>query len=169
MLHASDEYPGWEPSLMFVTSSSILFEALPTSDPNDVIFNDQNFKRCHHEKQILNAERIMVVLYDDDGKPREELQFAGTSDPYNWFGADNLLQSSLWEIPSSTAIFSYYGNGFEITHSDDVVCQKIGFLKMTCNVETDCDQLKWWLDDESSKSYACGIAYSKLKAGTITC
>ena len=128
---------------------------------------DNYINPSFYTNQATN-ELIMMVIYDEDSLAREELYFRGGDDIRVWFTAHNLLYSSLWdyEYLSQAATFeSIYPSSttFEITTHVYPECEQIGFLKMTCDLDPECDQLKWWLEDESLKYLPCGIAYSKLE------
>ena len=128
------------------------------------MYNDQNFKRSQYWKNLQNAQFVKFVLYDEEYKAKEVLQFESHYRKNGWFSSQKLLNSSFWDMSTlQEANFTLTNSGFEITTNNEEECEEEGFVKLTCDIETACAQLKWWLVDETLKEQPCGIVYSKRK------
>ena len=111
------------------------------------------------------SPKILFVIYDEMNFPREVIEFKGTSGLFAWFSANNLVTSSVWDQSklASAVQFRHDHQGFEITTKSDLPCEEEGYLKLTCDLETTCDQFKWWINEASLENNFCGIVYSNSK------
>ena len=81
--------------------------ALPASQPNP------EYNEMAHD-ELVNANEIALVIFDQDNLPAVEVTFRGARDPHQWFSAENLISSSIWEISrddlqGNEFYFGYYG------------------------------------------------------------
>ena len=112
------------------------------------------------------ADKIVVVIYDERYRAREELTFEGSGDANSWFSAHYLVKSLHWDTSKLLEASSFKFNPisadlqFEITNSESS-CGQSGFFKITCDISTDCEGLKWWAQDATLEKKPCGILYSK--------
>ena len=150
---------------MSLLSNTFLHSVSPSGHSGTSNFANQMF-----EKNLYEAKQIMVVLYDDENTEREKLVFRGVGSIWNWFQAENLVESSLWDKNSliTAGVFELNPDPndfyFEITATTESECDSSGFFKMNCDISTACDQLKWWLEDQNLVDLPCGIVYSKLSS-----
>ena len=147
-----------------------LLLTLECTDPSPENSQDSVRSWFANEKlydNLYNAQAIKLVIYDEDENAREELNFKGVNDIWNWFNIGNTPESSLWEIDPDLVFFVFQINPdpnnfvFEMTKSQSGPCDASGFLKVTCNIEPDCNTYKWWLEDATLQETPCGILYSK--------
>ena len=133
-------------------------------------YHNENYKNEQFGHNIQAADLIMFVLYDELGKTFEKLQFVRNSDDPNyksrWFSAKIDHSNGIWNYKTlkSAKEFTFNSSIFELTTKNDVTCEEVGFLKLTCDRETKCDQFKWWLTDPSLLNLSCGIVFSKESA-----
>ena len=147
-----------------------LLLTLECTDPS--LENSQDSVRSWFANEKLydnfyNAQEVKLVIYDEDENARKELTFKGVNDIWKWFNIGNTPESFLWEIDTE-GVFSVFQINpdpnnfvFEITRSQSGSCDSSGFLKVTCNIEPECDQYKWWSEDLTLQETPCGILYSK--------
>ena len=59
---------------------------------------DSSFVNLTMRENIIAAEKIMLVLYDEKNAPQVELTFNGTGSYTSWFSKETILRSSLWDL-----------------------------------------------------------------------
>ena len=150
------------------TVDPIPFSDLFNSVSKIAAFNWENYARLGFRNHLTEAAFILWVLYDENNRIRSKLEFYGAGHPTQWFSKVNLINSSNWDIPllKEATIFEASSSGFQIGNPDDseLKCQTNGFVNLACDLQTPCNGLKWWLDDESLIDVPCGAVYSKLKS-----
>ena len=126
-----------------------------------------NFVNTVFHDNIHKAKQIMLAVYDRKNMLREQLTFQGNGSVWNWFQVQNVIDSTLWEMDSSDNfdIFKFNPDPdsfiFEITKNAGSGCGATGLFKMTCDLNTVCDELKWWIYEPSLNDQPCGVLYSK--------
>ena len=103
-------------------------------------YHDEDYKNVNFGVNIQAADLIMFVLYDEQGKTFEELLFVDNSNGANaicrWFTAQRFDHSNgIWNDGTlkGTQEFTFNSSFFEITTGNDVTCEEVGFLKLTCD------------------------------------
>ena len=95
------------------------------------------YRDCDLDAKLIGAEEIMVVLYDLEGAVAEKLVFKGTEDTKSWFGENNLVSTTSWDI---TGPFNFYsldghdpsGRRFYINRSWGGCPNDQGYLMVSC-------------------------------------
>ena len=137
-----------------------------TSTPNSQ-FNDETFAYPNVRDILVAASKILFVIHDEQDKVRQQMVFKGTSDQFNWFSQETLISSSVWNMTAlqHSVNFKFQENVtdsiFSVASNQNEECVEIGYLRVTCDNQTSCNQLKWWLDDATLMRQHCGIVYSK--------
>ena len=133
--------------MVYHANSTTTFAEFLTEQTNEPLEKNQNFNRFGSKSYVMwqssEFTNILLVIYDENNFPKEVLEFNGASTPFAWFSAANLKKSSLWnETKLSNAVqFKFDNQGFEITTRNDSDCEQEGFLEVTCDPETTCDQV----------------------------
>ena len=168
------EYPGWDVQFVYYTHSGANFSGL-FSNLNNVAYDgavksetfDKNFANESLHSNLKIADKIMFVIYDERDQAREQLIFQGSGDITSWFSAQYLVKSVHWETSKlvEASSFKFKPSSadfqFEITTNSESMCGESGFFKITCDVSTECEDLKWWARDATLDKKPCGILYSK--------
>ena len=168
------EYPGWDVQFVYYTHSGASFSEL-FSNLTNVAHDgavksetfDKNFANESLHSNLKIADNIMVVIYDERDQAREQLTFQGSSDATSWFSAQYLVKSVRWETSKlrEASLFKFNPSStdfqFEITANSESTCGQSRFFKVTCDISTECENLKWWARDATLDKKPCGILYSK--------
>ena len=169
------EYPGWDVQFVYYAHSGASFSNL-FSNLNNVAYDwaveletfDKNFANESLHGNLKMADKIVVVIYDERDLAREELTFEGSGDANSWFSVHYLVKSLHWDTSKLLEASSFKFNPssadfqFEITTNSESSCGVSGFFQITCDISTDCEELKWWTQDAAlEEKKPCGILYSK--------
>ena len=89
------------------------------SNPNEIVSSftlNNNFISASFHDDFFNAAEIIIALFNKSNESIIELRFRGVNHFSNWFQAENLISSSLWNISqisqSDNFTFGYRGNKF---------------------------------------------------------
>ena len=154
--------PGWNIELHYQAFSGASFGELFLNLTERAIeratgpfeFGD-NFVNMSLHQNLGKAKENMLIIYSQEGKIQENLIFRGNGNSSSWFSETNLVNSSLWSLGEllNSSFFVQHTDveklQFEIISKHGNNCEEIGFLKMTCNMSTECKALKWRRQDET--------------------
>ena len=168
------EYSGWDVQFVYYAHSGASFSEL-FSNLTNVAYDgavkseyfDRNFANKSLHSNLMIADKIMVVIYDERDQATEQLTFQGSGDTTSWFSAQYLVKSVRWETSKLAEASSFKFNTssadfqFEITTNSESTCGQSGFFKIPCDISTACEELKWWAQGAALKKKPCGILYSK--------
>ena len=150
---------------MYQLRSAVSFADIMSGAPIVSTFSDENYANLSSKANLMSASSILLVIYDEHNRTRVELEFSGVRHPSDWFSRENLVSSTPWNLTTLKnpgTSFNMTESGFQIITANDAMCQNTGFVKLTCDLETECAQFKWWLDDQSLDRFPCGVVYSKV-------
>ena len=145
----SEFYSEFVPILIFNSISNTSFTDLvqvatdDQSNLNESVSNftlNNNFISASFHDDFFNSAEIIIALFNKSNKPIVELRFRGVNHFSNWFQAENIISSSLWDISQTTESakfdFGFINDAFEFqiikNASNAQSCEKVYF-------EVECD------------------------------